>query len=148
VRSRSILHLAKVLRHLYFHRLDTIGRAAFSYDFDCLSGAPHPLEEALNGLTNCEHKSSSFYMRALFWLFPPMLSIGKKGEMIQKTKFELGVIASRMWWDAKVAGDRESKTLMAHMRKIISQPLHISISSIFQYDEMTLSPILFWTSNT
>jgi hypothetical protein len=87
-------------------------------------------------------------MRALFWLFPPMLSIGKKGEMIQKTKFELGVIASRMWWDAKVAGDRESKTLMAHMRKIISQPLHISISSIFQYDEMTLSPILFWTSNT
>lgn len=59
-------------------------------------------------------------MRALFWLFPPVLSIGKKGEMIQKTKFELGVIASRMWWDAKVAGDRDSKTLMAHMRKIIS----------------------------
>lgn len=95
--------------------LDTIGRAAFSYDFDCLSGAPHPLEEALNGLTNCEHKSSSFYMRALFWLFPPVLSMGKKGEMIQKTKYELGVIASRMWWDAKVAGDRDSKTVMAHM---------------------------------
>jgi hypothetical protein len=71
----------------------------------------------LDGLTNNENKISSFYMRALFWIFPSILSIGKKGEMIKRTKQELGDIASRMWRDAKVAGDAEGRTLMALMRK-------------------------------
>jgi len=56
-------------------------------------------------------------MRALFWSFPFILSIGKKGEMIKRTKQELGEITSRMWWDAKIAGDSEGRTLMALMRK-------------------------------
>lgn len=97
------------------YSLDTIGRAAFSYDFDCLSGKPHRLAETLDGLTNNENKLSSFYMRALFWIFPAILTIGKKGEMIRQTKRELGEIASKMWRDAKVAGDPEDKTLMAFM---------------------------------
>ncbi|RDB29638.1 hypothetical protein Hypma_015131 [Hypsizygus marmoreus] len=97
--------------------LDTIGRAAFSYDFDCLSGGPHALAETLDGLTNNENKLSSFYMRALFWIFPSILLIGKKGEMIRRTKEELGQIASKMWREAKIAGDAEDKTLMALMLK-------------------------------
>jgi hypothetical protein len=92
-----------------------VGLAAFSYDFNCLSGEPHTLAEALDGLTNNENKLSSFYMRALFWIFPSILSIGKKGEMIRQTKLELGEIASRMWKDAKVAGDTEGRNLMALM---------------------------------
>ncbi|KAJ7293784.1 cytochrome P450 [Mycena rebaudengoi] len=99
--------------------LDTVGRAAFSYDFNLLSGEPNALAEALDGLTNNEHKSSSFYMRALFWICPSILSIGKKGEMIRRTKSELGAIARRMWKDAKAAKDshstESSKTVMALM---------------------------------
>ncbi|PPQ88095.1 hypothetical protein CVT25_014393 [Psilocybe cyanescens] len=95
--------------------LDTIGRAAFSYDFDCLSGEPHELAAALDGLTNNEHKRSSFYMRALFWLVPSILFIGKKGEMIRRVKRELGVIASKMWKDAKTIGDADNRTLMANI---------------------------------
>ncbi|KAG6885524.1 hypothetical protein C0993_000520 [Termitomyces sp. T159_Od127] len=56
-------------------------------------------------------------MRALFWIFPSVLSIGKKGQMIRLTKQELGAIASRMWQDAKVAGDERDRTLMALMLK-------------------------------
>ncbi|KAG6919563.1 hypothetical protein DXG01_004226 [Tephrocybe rancida] len=97
--------------------LDTVGRAAFSYDFDCLSGGRHTLAEALDGLTNSEHNVSSFYIRALFWIFPSILNIGKKGEMIRRTKQELGDIASRMWRDAKTTGDEQGKTLMALMLK-------------------------------
>jgi cytochrome P450 len=77
----------------------------------------------LDGLTNNENKISSFYMRALFWIFPFVLLIGKKGEMIKRTKQELGEIASRMWRDAKVAGDAEGRTLMALMRKNICASL-------------------------
>jgi cytochrome P450 len=95
--------------------LDTIGRAAFSYDFNCLSGDPHPLADALDGLTNNENSLASFYMRALFWIFPSILSIGKKGEMIRKAQKELGEIALRMWKDAKVAGDRNGTALMSLM---------------------------------
>ncbi|KAJ7169429.1 cytochrome P450 [Mycena filopes] len=102
--------------------LDTVARAAFSYDFNLLSGEPDALAEALDGLTNNENKLSSFYMRALFWVFPPILSVGKKGEMIRKVKAELGAIASKMWRDAKVALDSHSiendKTVMALMRKL------------------------------
>lgn len=108
-----------VLESLRAHlkdRLDTIGRAAFSYDFDCLSGNPHALAEALDGLTNSEHNLSSFYMRALFWIFPPILRIGKKGKMIKRTKRELGKIALKMWKDAKVVCSLEEKSLMASMR--------------------------------
>ncbi|KAF5375269.1 hypothetical protein D9758_000084 [Tetrapyrgos nigripes] len=97
--------------------LDTVGRAAFSYDFDCLSGEKHALADALDGLTNNENKLSSFYMRALFWIFPSILSIGKKGEMIRLTKQELGDIAVRMWRDAKIAGDTNEKNVMAMMLK-------------------------------
>ncbi|KAJ3789675.1 cytochrome P450 [Lentinula aff. detonsa] len=93
--------------------LDTVGRAAFSYDFDCLSGRPHALADSMDGLTNNENKISSFYMRALFWIFPSILSIGDKGEMIRKSKMELGNIASKMWRDAKVAGDANGKNLMS-----------------------------------
>lgn len=102
----------------YSVSLDTIGLAAFAYDFNCLSGRPHPLAEALDGLTNNENKRSSFYMRALFWIFPSILSIGKKGQMIRKTKTELGQIASDMWNDAKVAGDPNGRNLMSLMRKL------------------------------
>ncbi|KAJ3910411.1 cytochrome P450 [Lentinula edodes] len=93
--------------------LDTVGCAAFSYDFDCLSGGPHALAESMDGLTNNENKTSSFYMRALFWIFPAILSIGDKGEMIRKSKLELGNIASKMWRDAKVAGDLNGKNLLS-----------------------------------
>jgi hypothetical protein len=97
--------------------LDTIGRAAFSCDFNCLSGEPHPLGDALDGLTNNENSLASFYMRALFWIFPSILSIGKKGEMIRRTKKELGGIALSIWKDAKVVDDMNSKTLMSLMCK-------------------------------
>jgi hypothetical protein len=105
----------RLFKHL--PSLDTVGLAAFSYDFDSLSGKAHSLSEALDGLTNNENNLSSFYMRALFWLFPSILSIGKKGEMIRKTKKELGDIASRMWKDAKVAGDPHKKNVMSLMCK-------------------------------
>ncbi|KAE9409329.1 cytochrome P450 [Gymnopus androsaceus JB14] len=105
--------------------LDTVGRAAFSYDLDCLSGGPHALAESLDGLTNNENKLSSFYMRALFWIFPSILSIGAKGEMIRRSKFELGNISSRMWRDAKVTGDVNGKDLM-------SMILHAEASSTTQ----------------
>ncbi|KAJ7139675.1 cytochrome P450 [Mycena epipterygia] len=100
--------------------LDTIARAAFSYDFNLLSGAPNALAEALDGLTNNENKLSSFYMRALFWIFPSTLSLGKKGKMIKATKAELGTIAREMLQDAKSAVDMHSiddKNLMAIMLK-------------------------------
>jgi hypothetical protein len=75
--------------------------------------------QALDGLTNNENKLSSFYMRALFWIFPSVLSIGKKGKMIRRVKAELGAIACKMWRDAKTSLDAHSteddKTLMALM---------------------------------
>ncbi|KAJ6574663.1 cytochrome P450 [Mycena capillaripes] len=99
--------------------LDTVARAAFSYDFNLLSGEPNALAEALDGLTNNENKLSSFYMRALFWMFPSILSVGKKGKMIRRVKAELGAIACKMWQDATSAIDVHStdddKTLMALM---------------------------------
>ena len=56
-------------------------------------------------------------MRALFWIFPSILSIGQKGEMIRRSKCELGDIASKVWRDAKIAGDTEGNNLMAMMRE-------------------------------
>ncbi|KAK7041953.1 hypothetical protein VNI00_008935 [Paramarasmius palmivorus] len=97
--------------------LDTVIRTAFSYDFNFLSGEHESLLDALDGLTNNENKLSSFYMRALFWIFPSILSIGKKGEMVRQSKRELGDIALKMWKDAKVAGDVDGKNLMALMLK-------------------------------
>ncbi|KAF9454986.1 cytochrome P450 [Macrolepiota fuliginosa MF-IS2] len=100
--------------------LDTIGRAAFTYDFDFLSQEkihPDSLVAVLDSLTNTENKKSSFYMRALFWLFPSILNIGRKGEMIRRTKQELGSIGSRMWHDAKTVGDHQGRTMMAFMLK-------------------------------
>ncbi|KAJ7823584.1 cytochrome P450, partial [Mycena olivaceomarginata] len=89
--------------------LDTVARATFSYDFD---------SSALDGLTNNENKLSSFYMRALFWIFP---------SMIRRVKAELGAIACKMWRDAKTSLDAHSteddKTLMAlmsQMRTVLS----------------------------
>ena len=35
--------------------------------------------------------------------------------MIRKVKFELGAIASRMWKEARVAGDQDGNTLLANM---------------------------------
>lgn len=95
--------------------MDTIARAAFAYDFDCLSGERHALVDALDGLTNNENKSSSFYMRAIFWVFPSILSIGDKGAMIRRSKSVLGNVASSVWRDAQIAGDPDAKNLMAIM---------------------------------
>ncbi len=103
--------------------LDTVGRAAFSHDFNCLNGESHALAESLHGLTNNENKLSSFYMRALFWIFPSILSIGAKGEMIRRSKLELGAISRKMWQDAKIVGD-ERKNIMSAMRKF-----HVTSSS-------------------
>ena len=55
-------------------------------------------------------------MRALFWLTPSILFIGRKGEMIRQVKHQLGEIASKMWKDAKLIGDTNNRTLMATMR--------------------------------
>ncbi|KAF8898335.1 cytochrome P450 [Infundibulicybe gibba] len=123
-------------------------RAAFTYDFDCLAGEPHPLAEALDGLTNNENKASSFYMRALFWIFPSILSIGKKGEMIRRTKQELGDIASKMWREVKVTGETTDKTVMALMLKadgsmseeqIVAQ-MRSTISAAYE----TVSAVIAW----
>lgn len=100
------------------YSLDTIGIAAFSHDFNCLSGEPSVLADSLDGLTNNENSLSSFYMRALFWVFPPVLRIGKKGSMIRQVRSVLGDIATRLWHDAKVTGDANDKTLISLMRKI------------------------------
>ena len=97
--------------------LDTIGRAAFAYDFGCLSGEHHLLLNALDGLTNNEHKPFSFYMRALFWFVPSILYIGEKGKMIRQVKYRLGEISYGMWKDAKLARDPDNQTLMANMSK-------------------------------
>ncbi|KAH7929384.1 cytochrome P450 [Leucogyrophana mollusca] len=99
------------------YALDTIGRAAFSYDFDCLRGQPHALAETLDSLTNHEKSRTSFYMRALFWLAPWILHVGKKGQMIRKTRKELGELATNILKDAKLAADPTSKTLMSLMLK-------------------------------
>ncbi|KAG6887487.1 hypothetical protein C0992_012062 [Termitomyces sp. T32_za158] len=135
--------------------LDTIGRAAFSYDFNCLSDSPHSLAEALDGLTNSENSLSSFYMRALFWIFPSVLSIGKKGQMIRLTKQELGAIASRMWQDAKVAGDERDRTLMTLMLKadkasgpgqgMNEEEVVSQMRSIISAGYETVSAVIAWT---
>ncbi|KAJ8090527.1 hypothetical protein PM082_002415 [Marasmius tenuissimus] len=102
--------------------LDSVTQAAFSYDCGFLSGDHESLLASLDGLTNNENKASSFYMRALFWIFPSILSIGQKGEMIRRSKRELGAIASKVWRDAKIAGDTEGKNLMAMMLKVTLEP--------------------------
>ncbi|KAF8213574.1 cytochrome P450 [Mycena galopus ATCC 62051] len=136
--------------------LDTVARATFSYDFDLLSGKPNALAEALDGLTNNENKLSSFYMRALFWVFPSILSIGKKGEMIRMVKAELGSIARKMWRDAKISMDAHStddeKTLMALMLKADAasdQPLSedeivAQMRTILSAGYETVSAIVAW----
>jgi hypothetical protein len=78
------------------------------------------LASALDGLTNSEHKRLSFYMRALFWLIPSILYIGKKGEMIRQVKYQLGEISYEMWKDAKSARDPDNQTLMANMSENLS----------------------------
>lgn len=95
--------------------LDTVGRATLSYDFDCLRGQPHALAETLDGLTNYEKSLTSFYMKALFWLLPSILHLGKKGRMIRKTRKELGDLATDILKDAEAVNDPNSKTLMSLM---------------------------------
>ncbi|KAH0838484.1 cytochrome P450 [Lanmaoa asiatica] len=95
--------------------LDTIGRAAFSHDFDCLNGQPHALVNALDSLTNHEKTQWTFYMRALFWLIPWILHFGKKGHLIRKTRKELGELAMFILSDAKISNDPDSKSLMSLM---------------------------------
>lgn len=56
-------------------------------------------------------------MRALFWVFPSILKIGKKGNMIRQTKRELGEISSQLLADTRAADDPASNTLLAMMRK-------------------------------
>ena len=74
------------------------------------------MAEALDGLTNNENKRSSFYMRAIFWVFPSILSIGEKGKMIRKTKLELGSVATKVWKDAKIVGT-DGNNILSVMRK-------------------------------
>ncbi|KAF8807688.1 cytochrome P450 [Phlegmacium glaucopus] len=132
--------------------LDTIGRAAFAYDFGCLSGEPHKLAEALDGLTNNEHKRISFYMRALFWLMPSILYIGKKGKMIRQVKYQLGEISYEMWKDAKSARDPDNQTLMANMMRYDeSSKLHLNedlivsqMRTIISAGYETVSAIIAW----
>jgi hypothetical protein len=125
-----------VLEYLITHRLDTVARAAFSYDFDLLNDRPHHLADSLDGLTNNEHKRSSFYMRALFWIFPSILSIGKKGEMIRESKRQLGAVALQILRDAKAADDVRSaeKNLMSLMCTLFSFGLYFS-NSLFLHSE-------------
>lgn len=116
---RKLAHIFTAVENSSSYRLDTITRAAFSHDLNSLSGGPHALAETLDALTNNENKLSSFYMRALFWVFPSILSIGKKGEMIRQSKQELGDLASKVLTDAKIAfvhGDSSGRDLMALMR--------------------------------
>ena len=98
-------------------RLDAVCGAVFGYDFDCLSGRDDALSLSLDELTNNEHRASSFYMRALFWIFPSILKTGRKGDIIQQTKKLLGEVATTMWQDAKDGGDRGGRSLMAQLRK-------------------------------
>ncbi|KAL0950665.1 hypothetical protein HGRIS_007450 [Hohenbuehelia grisea] len=132
--------------------LDTIGLSAFSYNFDCLSGAPNGLADALDALTNVDNRPSSFYMRALFWICPSILSIGQKGRLIKQTKLELGDIARKMWLDAKAGGDPEGKTVMSTMLRIgatsggldeeyIVSQMRTVISAAYE----TVSAIIAWT---
>lgn len=102
------------------YRLDTVGRATLSYDFDCLRGQPHALAETLDGLTNHEKSLISFYMKALFWLLPSILHLGKKGQMIRKTRKELGDLATDILKDAEAVNDPNSKTLMSLMGMILN----------------------------
>lgn len=95
--------------------LDTVARAAFSYDFGCLDGRPNILAETLDGLTNHEKSRSSFYMRALFWLVPSILHIGTKGRLIRQTRKELGNLVSDILKDAKVVNDPNNRTLLSHL---------------------------------
>lgn len=123
-----------------------MARAAFSYDFGCLDDALHPLATTLDGLTNNENKASSFYMRALFWIFPSILAIGEKGEMIRRTKKELGDIATKMWKDAKNTGDSSGneKTILAKMCKIYKDLVyipHIYIPTTVKADRESPEPI-------
>ncbi|KAF8634431.1 hypothetical protein AX15_000881 [Amanita polypyramis BW_CC] len=132
--------------------LDIVARAAFSYDFDCLAGGPHKLVETLNSLTNNENRLTSFYMRALFWLFPPVLMIGKKGEMIRSAKRELGKVGTRMWQDAKTAGDAEGKTVLAHMLranssltlKMSEEQVVAQMRTIISAGYETVSTVISW----
>jgi hypothetical protein len=78
---------------------------------------PHSLIEAFNNLTNNEDRGSSFHMRVLFWLFPPILIMGKKGKIMRSVKRTLGKIGALMWRDAKIVGVTENNTLLAHMCK-------------------------------
>ncbi|KAJ7630498.1 cytochrome P450 [Roridomyces roridus] len=131
--------------------LDTVARATFSYDFNLLSGEPNPLAEALDGLTNSENRLSSFYMRALFWIFPSILSLGKKGEMIKRTKAELGAISRRMWQDAKTSDNTQSnddKTLMSIMlaadRKLDEEEVVAQMRTILSAGYEPVSATVAW----
>ncbi|EIW86397.1 cytochrome P450 [Coniophora puteana RWD-64-598 SS2] len=99
--------------------LDTIGRAAFSWDFGCLREDIHTstLAETMDSLTNHEHSRASFYMRALFWVFPSVLHLGKKGKTIRRIRKELGDIARCILNDAKEVKDDSSKTVMSLMMR-------------------------------
>ena len=57
-------------------------------------------------------------MRALFWIFPSILTIGEKGKMIRKTKQEMGAISKKMWNDAQTVGE-EGKNILSVMREFI-----------------------------
>lgn len=53
--------------------------------------------------------------------------------MIRRVKLELGAIASKMWNDAKYAGNRDDRTLLASMCEYpnIKMPFHVSDAVTF-----------------
>lgn len=73
-------------------------------------------------------------MRALFWVFPAILKVGKKGEMIREVKYQLGIIASKMWKDAKLAcdPDLDTKSVLSIMRAPSFEPVLVVRLNYFQ----------------
>ncbi|KAJ7596761.1 cytochrome P450 [Mycena floridula] len=132
------------------YTLDTIAQAAFSYNLNSLSGEPHAVASALDELTNHENKLSSFYMRALFWIFPKILSLGSKGKMIRKSKQELGRIAIKMWEEAKIVGDGGERNIMSIMLKADEQGLKQEqvvdqMRTVISAGYETVSAVIAWT---
>jgi len=107
------------------------------------------LMDALDGLTNNEHKRLSFYMRALFWFMPSILYIGEKGKMIRQVKCQLGEISYKMWIDAKLVRDSDNQTLMANMMRYnelhLNEDLIVSqMRTIVSAGYETVSAIVAW----
>jgi hypothetical protein len=88
-------------------------------------------------------------MRALFWIFPAILKVGKKGEMIKAVKYQLGAVASKMWKDTKLVCDTDTETisLLATMRTPALYAVISAILTLFSQECGTLSYVFGRGSN-